>query len=113
MPFIEIDYIGFGKLFPIPIPIPNLLPHHTTPWGNFVYKLGTILSSNAKMLMNDDFGDIIVKGGNLPKEQINVINRTPILTKREKPRLILKWAEPEYEIIDLPKLEKQKPRRRK
>ena len=26
---------------------------------------------------------------------------------------ILKWAEPEYEIIDLPKLEKQKPRRRK
>ena len=76
-------------------------------------KAADIPDEAAKMLMNDDFGDIIVKGGNLPKEQINVINRTPILTKREKPRLILKWAEPEYEIIDLPKLEKQKPRRRK
>ena len=23
-----------------------LIYYHTTPWGNFVYKLGTILSSN-------------------------------------------------------------------
>ena len=38
VPFIEIDYIGFVKLFPIPIPIPNLLPHHTT--GKFRVQTG-------------------------------------------------------------------------
>ena len=53
VPFIEIYYIGFVKLFPIPIP--NLLTQcwrllFTIPRGNFVYKLGTILSSNARTL---------------------------------------------------------------
>ena len=33
---IDIDYIGFVKLFPIPIP--NLLPHHTT--GKFRVQTG-------------------------------------------------------------------------
>ena len=33
-----IDYVGFVKLFPIPIPIPNLLPHHTM--GKFRVQTG-------------------------------------------------------------------------
>ena len=45
MPFVKIDYIGVVKLFPIPIPIPNLLPHHTT--GKFRVQTGhqTVLQS--------------------------------------------------------------------
>ena len=38
VPLIKIDYIGFEKLFPIPIPIPNLLPHHTM--GKFRVQTG-------------------------------------------------------------------------
>ena len=29
-------------------PIPNSLPHHTTPRGNFMYKLGTKLSCSRR-----------------------------------------------------------------
>ena len=77
-------------------------------------KAADIPDEAAKMMMNDEFGNIIVEGGDLPKGEINILQRTPPVTKREKPKLVLKWAEPEHEIINLPRMGKQKkPRRRK
>ena len=77
-------------------------------------KAADIPDEAAEMLMNDEFGNTVVEGGDLPKGEINILQRTPPVNKQEKPKLVLKWAEPEHEIINLPRMGKQKkPRRRK
>lgn len=76
-------------------------------------KAADIPDEAAKMIMDDNFGDIVVEGGTLPKGEVNVFQETPTVFKREKPKIILKWAQPVCEIINLPKLEKQKKPRQK
>ena len=50
----------------------------------------------------------------MPKGEINILQRTPPINKQEKPKLVLRWAEPEHMIIDLPGIgKKKKPKRRK
>ena len=50
----------------------------------------------------------------MPKGDINTLQKTPPINEQTKPKLKLRWAEPENMIIDLPEIrKKKKPKRRK
>ena len=77
-------------------------------------KASDIPDEAAEMLMNNESESVNVGGGDLPKGEINILQRTPPINKQEKPKLVLRWAEPEHMIIDLPGMgKKKKPKRRK
>ena len=50
----------------------------------------------------------------MPKGDIITLQKTPPINEQKKPKLKLRWAEPENMIIDLPEIrKKKKPKRRK
>ena len=77
-------------------------------------KAADIPDEAAEMLMNNESENVNVGGGDLPKGDINTLQKTPPINEQKKPKLKLRWAEPENMIIDLPGIgKKKKPKRRK
>ena len=77
-------------------------------------KASDIPEEAAEMLMNNESENVNVGGGGLSKGDIITLQKTPPINEQKKPKLKLRWAEPENMIIDLPEIrKKKKPKRRK